>query len=657
MRLQIKEIILWPRKSEIEPKRVIFEEESVNVITGASKTGKSSVISVIDYCLGSDRCSIPVETIRKACSWFGVLLLVDGGQLLIARKEPGEQQSTGDLFVIEGQEIEIPNSIEAKNSNVDAMKNRLNELAGLSNLGFETDNANGFKSRPSFRDLMAFCFQPQNLIANPDVLFFKADTFEHREKLKTIFPYVLGALDASVLAKKVEYEFLLKQLRQKEKELKLQSEASMSFISELQAWVSDAISLGLVSDTKISQEQGELLKLLERVSKRSSRDIDLQVSNVEAMAREAVELDISEGEITLELGKLRRRLDGMQKLRSSVDEYTGALIKQRDRLSVSLWLKDLAVTNKECPICNGPLDEAHHDLEELCDALALVEASTREAKSVPVSFSQELQEVKVKLGQFTERLQSVRYRKRALEQNSKEILQSGLKSSQVDRFLGKLEQALSSYRKSEHENTIASDIEDLKEQLEDLKTGIDTVGIKKKQEYALTQFTKYVAEVLSDLDCERPEDPVHLDIQELTLQVASKDGRKDYLWEIGSGANWLAYHIATFIALHRFFASLRHTPVPGLLVIDQPSQVYFPRKLARKDDDKELESELNDEDTQAIRKVFEQLGKFVNNSKGKMQIIVLDHAGPEVWGRIAGVTLADEWRDGKKLIPDFWIQE
>jgi hypothetical protein len=28
---------------------------------------------------------------------------------------------------------------------------------------------------------MAFTFQPQNIIANPDIMFFKADTTEHRD--------------------------------------------------------------------------------------------------------------------------------------------------------------------------------------------------------------------------------------------------------------------------------------------------------------------------------------------------------------------------------------------------------------------------------------------------------------------------------------------
>ena len=75
----------------------------------------------------------------------------------------------------------------------------VNRLAGLMDLDFEPGSENGFKLRPSFRDLMAFTFQPQNIVANPDVMFFKANSTEHREKLKTIFPYVLGAVTAKIL--------------------------------------------------------------------------------------------------------------------------------------------------------------------------------------------------------------------------------------------------------------------------------------------------------------------------------------------------------------------------------------------------------------------------------------------------------------------------
>jgi hypothetical protein len=131
--------------------------------------------------------------------------------------------------------------------------------------------------------------------------------------------------------------------------------------------------------------------------------------------------------------------------------------------------------------------------------------------------------------------------------------------------------------------------------------------------------------------------------------------REDYLWEIGSGANWLAYHVALTLALQRFFLEIPNHPVPGVLVYDQPSQVYFPRGFEDVDVDTPI-GRTRDEDIAAVRAVFETLGSEVVRAGGRLQAIVLDHAGADVWGEIEGVTLAEEWRDENKLVPVEWLR-
>lgn len=44
MRFEIKEIVLWPRRQEFEPRRLKFHSGKVNVISGNSRTGKSAAI-------------------------------------------------------------------------------------------------------------------------------------------------------------------------------------------------------------------------------------------------------------------------------------------------------------------------------------------------------------------------------------------------------------------------------------------------------------------------------------------------------------------------------------------------------------------------------------------------------------------------------------
>ena len=112
MNFTINSVILWSRKREYSPRILPFKNGAVNIITGASRTGKSALIPIIDYCLGSDKCTIPVDVIRNACSWFGVLFDMEGEQILLCRREPGDKTSTGDMFILRGKEITLPEYIE-----------------------------------------------------------------------------------------------------------------------------------------------------------------------------------------------------------------------------------------------------------------------------------------------------------------------------------------------------------------------------------------------------------------------------------------------------------------------------------------------------------------------------------------------------------------
>src|SRR5690606_29507957 len=107
-------------------------------------------------------------------------------------------------------------------------------------------------------------------------------------------------------------------------------------------------------------------------------------------------------------------------------------------------------------------------------------------------------------------------------------------------------------------------------------------------------------------------------------RVTGPSGRPDFLWEIGSGANWLSYHVASILGLQELFLSQKGNPVPSLLVLDQPSQVYFPRKLAGARTQATPDPALADEDVAAVQKVFVTLAAATKATK-RLQILVLDH--------------------------------
>jgi len=82
MSFQILDIVLYGFNQQ---RRVLsLRPGQLNIITGASKTGKTALIEIVDYCMGSSECRIPEGVIRRAVEWVGVRLSVRDGHVFVA---------------------------------------------------------------------------------------------------------------------------------------------------------------------------------------------------------------------------------------------------------------------------------------------------------------------------------------------------------------------------------------------------------------------------------------------------------------------------------------------------------------------------------------------------------------------------------------------
>lgn len=656
MYFQIEKIILWSKKVQYSYKTVEFRCDKINVITGASRTGKSAIIPIIDYCLGDGDCQIPVNTIRDACSWFGVIVKVDGKRLLMARREPEQQKSTDDMMLIEGEEIAIP-SIPTKNTTCKNVRRYLDELARVTFLEIGQDEFNKFTDRPSFRDMTAFCYQAQNIVANANTLFHKADTMEHRTKLINIFPYILGAVTPEILAKKQELNDLQKKLKRKERELQKMQEVSDRWRIEIGGWINAAKEIGLV-DLKCSTEAlsfDDQMNILKEISQKSSEDTLLLKENIESASREIIELRKKENQLSIELSTYKNRYLEMTQFIESIDEYRKTLAIQIDRLSVSKWLSNLTSQNEICPFCGSQ----HNVADQMMDLVANLEALERESEEIaeiPVAFEREYSLVQGKIAELTEKISSIQKRIKIQNNKKDETYDEKYTLENVSRFLGKVQYAEETYRAIGYDGELQKQVSDLKNRIAILQQEIDESLIQRRFKTARKNIELKIMKLLPLLDTERPEDNVEIDYKNLTITITGKSGRQDYLWEIGSGSNWLSYHISVSLAFQMFFAEQEYSPVPQFIVYDQPSQVYFPNKLAQKEEERDEDPTLKDEDILAVRKIFEAMSNALEKTKHRMQIIVLEHASESAWKGIDDVNLVAEWRgENNKLIPMEWL--
>jgi hypothetical protein len=101
MSLQIRKIILYSKQGAI--RELPFELGRLNIITGASKTGKSAIVDIVDYCTGRGECLVPDGKIRENVAWYAVLFQLGEGQIFVARRNPALGDKTNpDVNLLRG---------------------------------------------------------------------------------------------------------------------------------------------------------------------------------------------------------------------------------------------------------------------------------------------------------------------------------------------------------------------------------------------------------------------------------------------------------------------------------------------------------------------------------------------------------------------------
>ncbi|WP_341282083.1 DUF3732 domain-containing protein [Paenibacillus sp. FSL H8-0537] len=661
MDFKIEHIVLWPKDAAKKTRYLTFELNKINVITGDSQKGKSSIIPIIDYCLGSSKCTIPVGIIREKTEWFGLVVIIDTKRVLFARKEPGRLSQSSEVYI--NEEIKDVNELPKPYSktNVSFLKNRLNEISNMPNLTLADDtDGNSPGKRASFRDFSAFQFQPQHIVANPYTLFFKADTAEHQERLKNIFPLVLGAIDKKTLVLKQELKLMEQVLQKKQRAFNEMKRIANNWILQLRDYYSKAREYGLLlnsPDVSVDWDAQKYIEYLREIpSSITRRVIEVENEATKRAVAELISLADEELEISREIGRQRNQLYKLANLYKSEKQFQESLKIQEERLEPVGWLARLIGEEQACIFCGAVNKKAHEELQHLNEHLQKISASSNYIDNSYDILDREIIKRKTRLSELEGSLNTVRKQKELLQVKSDELRLIRQTENEVYRFLGRLEKALEDYALVNEDDTIQSEISELEKKVKSIKIQIDPKKLKQRLENELKRVSLSIIRYARLLGVENPEDPVLLDIVNLTLRKKSGE-REDFLWEIGSGANWMGYHIATLLALHDHFAGLDWNAVPKFLVFDQPSQVYFPDKLQ-----KLSEVEYTPEDILKVQKIFTAFNNHLSlRKKNPTQIILIEHADEITWAAHKDIVhLVKRWREDdpsedNALIPQEWL--
>lgn len=655
MKLLIREIVIWPEDTDSDPQVMMFDPDRVSVVTGWSGTGKSTIISIIDYVLGAGSSTIPVGIIREAASWYGLLLDTDVGLLRLAREKPGGRDVSEAYWLQQGDEATQPLPRRPRpNARTERVKQLFDDLSKLSNLETDPDGG-GFSGRASFRDMAAFNFLPQHVVANPYTMFFKADTSKHREKLRNVLPLALGTMTNEDLVRLHTRRLVRDELRRVEAELRVRREALERWRASATGAFYQAQELGLLPTGPLPSVLDDVIAVLRDVVAAGGRTA-ASVGRVSAAVARSQVLREQEREIDRRIADRRRRLRRLRSLRGTVADYGDILADQRDRVRGVGWFK-AAIADDHCVLCGSDSGAALRALEELEGPLAELEDLAEGTRTAPPVVDREILAIERELIEAEQALIEGR-RTRVAAERTVDLERGRTQSLEsVYRFIGNTEQALQMLGEVEGEGGLEARAAMLRQRAEELDRLLDQNRRREREGDVSRLITSTVRRTIELLGISGAEGVPIFDQRELNIKF-QRDGlnHPDFLWEIGSGENWMAYHLATMLALHHVFLRRGgNNPVPTFLVIDQPSQVYFPsdtyKEFVEKDGSRDVEESR--EDLERTRRIFQTLAQARQGLAG-LQIIVLDHADRDTWGGVDGVEEVANWRGGAALIPSSW---
>jgi chaperonin cofactor prefoldin len=645
--MKIQSIFIYSHDGQ---KRVIlFDVDALNIITGRSSTGKSALSEIIEYCMGRSTFNVPEGVIRDKVSWFGVIYQFEHDQVLVAKPTPAaEYTSCTKAMLRRGKNLTPPEFEElAVNSDDDAVVTTLSNLLGIP----ENRTSVALEhSRPSYpanvKHSFYYLFQKQGIVANKDQLLYRQNEPHQPQTIRDTLPILLGATSAD------QYE-LEARLRTARRDLKLNAkllDEDRDFVDTLYnkviSLLSEAKAVGIVKPLGTVGTADDILEILRQLSKWKPGAIQ------EEDTGRISELESSLSELRENRQEIERKLETARQFSEKAGGYTSEANEQRDRLSsIKALPKNPKTGEWQWPFCEDNLGISSPIAEALLAELQSLEEEIRMVVGDRPKLEAYMVEQKEAIRLLAEEIRTKELELSAAIAANEEIAEMGSRNNAAAKVVGRISLFLEGARPNEDQEALESEHGRLKLKVEQLERQIGSDNTNERLTSIMNNISSRMTRYIQELEAEFSQFPFRFDLSHLTV-VADRPERPVPMGRTGGAENHLAYHLAAMLALHHFAATNKR-PIPHFLLIDQPTQVYFPSQQVYKEADGSIQKTEADADLIAVRRLFEVFYKFTKKDTPGFQIIVTEHANlREQWFQDALVE--GPWVKPPALVPEDW---
>jgi hypothetical protein len=472
-------------------------------------------------------------------------------------------------------------------------------------------------------------------VATPLFLFHREKENPHMQQtIKDTLPYFMGVVKGSRFGKEEELRRLRREVARLRRRLEEDEWLRREALARGKSLVAAAQELGIYTNTEIPEEQETVIRILKQIAA-------WQPDSNEYPTGLAVDrLQKERSEMLAAYRDLSASLEALTTFAGTQSQFTEEISEQRVRLQ-SIGLLKSSDAEAHCPLCQSPIPDTLPTTGEISDALAEVtsqlDAVLKERARLDRVIAERSTEISILRQEIRDKASQI---DAALIQNAQMLKRRELDNRRAQ-AVGRVSLYLESLDPREEQKDLKAILDEFEERVSALE---EELG-EDEFDLDLTSVSNLVSEPLTvwsrDLDIEYSGSRHRFDSRRLTVVAETPTGAVT-MGRMGPGTNALGNHLLALFGLHKWFA-LRERPVPGFLMLDQISQVYYPA---------DQQGDPNDDDRLKVKQMYEWLFARVAEFDGKFQLIVTDHADlKEDWFQGA---VAARWRGGKGMVPKEW---
>ncbi len=629
-------------------RRDVELKPGVNIITGASGTGKSTLIKAIDYCLGSSKCELPAHVRRRTVA-VGVKWTSGTAEMIIGRIVPPVGQATSThMFTSSGRNLPLPLTTADFDgaTTLEAAKAFIERAFGIGDLGGEADASGGSRGRATVRHVTPYLFVTKEVIYSETVLLHGLEKADKARDIVAAMPYFLRVNDEASAAAERHLRQLQRALDKEEIRERSRAAADSALKQRASSLLTEAHRLGISSPPSDEAGEAELVAQLKTISETKFE------ANIYPTEGELGALHARRKEILTALGAARRQLQATRTAIREASGFEGAVTRQREKLMLAehLHLQDIADT---CPVCDAPSERGRDTARALQATLTTVRAESAAVERVKPKLIEYDRNLDQDVGRLNGELRKVDDKTRTWLRQSEETQRMADLNQVQAHLLGRVSFFLES--SVDEPRQASRDLSVLRAEIGELEAGVDREAKEIKLRRAESKISQFASEVFAVLPTVAPCVGSELDFSsrqpEVTV-IEAESGAVLRMPDVGSDQNYLAVHISLSFALQRYFETVT-APVPGVLVFDQISRPYFPTS-GEDEDEAEIAGREEDEDVQAMRRHIDFLFGETDRRSG-LQVLLIEHAYFADDPRYVAAT-RERWTraSGRALIPLDW---